>query len=105
MNGAAPRVSVLEGRLETVLETVLNTVAAARTVPDEILLGELRRELAGLHVSLCRADDVAARVPSAAANDACRLYYVASGDHCLNLTSEPAAASGLLVARLDEDEE
>lgn len=105
MSGAARCASGREGTLEATLETVLNAVAAARKVPDEVLLGELRRELAGLHVSLCRADDVPLRVPSVAANDACRLYYVASGEHCLSLTGDPAAASGLLVARLDEDEE
>ena len=92
-------------RLEEVIERALEKVAAARSVPDEILLGDLRKDFAGLHVSLCRADDIPARVPSAAANDACRLYYVASSDHCLSLTGDPAAASGLLVALLDQDEE
>ena len=101
MNGAASLESVLEGALGRVLDRV----AAARKVADAVLLEELRRDLAGLHVSLCRADDVPARVPSAAGNDACRLYYVASGEHCLSLTGDPAAASGLLVALLDEDEQ
>ena len=105
MSGAARHASGLEATLEMTLERVLRTVAAARKVPDEVLLGELRREFAGLHVSLCRADDVPARVPSVAANEACRLYYVASGEHCLSLTGDAAAASGLLVALLDEDEE
>ncbi len=105
MSGVAHPASALEATRKRVLETVLSRVVAARQVPDEVLLGELRREFAGLHVSLCRADDVPTRVPSAAANDACRLYYVASDEHCLSLTGDAAAASGLLVALLDEDEE
>ena len=105
MSGAARPANGLEATLETTLERVLGRVAAARKVPDEVLLGELRRDFAGLHVSLCRADDVPIRVPSVAANDACRLYYVASGEHCLSLTGDATAASGLLVALLDENEE
>jgi hypothetical protein len=91
--------------LDEAIERVLDKVAAARNVPDEMLLGDLRKDFPGLHVSLCREDDVPARVPSAAGNDACCLYYVASSDHCLSLTGDPAAASGLLVALLDQDEE
>ena len=105
MSAPARPASALEATRNEILETVLSRVAAVRKLPNEVLLGELRREFAGLHVSLCRADDVPARVPSVAANEACRLYYVASGEHCLSLTGDAAAASGLLVALLDEDEE
>ena len=87
------------------LERVLDKVASLAALPDETLLGRLRQDFDGVHFSLCRADDVPARVPCAAANAACRLYGVASGGHCLGLTDDAAVASGLLVAVLDQDEE
>ena len=87
------------------LERVLATLAALAAQPDETVLGRLRQDFDGVHFSLCRDDDVPARVACAAANAVCRLYYVASGEHCLSLTGDAAAASGLLVAWLTEDEE
>ena len=87
------------------LERVLDKVASLAAAPDETVLGRLRQDFDGLHFSLCRDDDVPARVACAAANSACRLYYVACGGHCLSLTGDSATASGLLVAWLDQDEE
>jgi hypothetical protein len=44
------------------------------------------------------------RLAAVAENSCCRLYYVDSSDHCLRLTSDAAAASGLVVALIDLDE-
>ena len=87
------------------LADVLDRVAALPGLPDELLLGRLRESFEGLHLSLCRDDDVPPRLPSAAENECCRLYYVTQGGHCLSLTSDAAAASGLVVALIYEDGE
>ena len=86
------------------LANVLDRVAAQPGLPDELLLAGLRESFAGLHLSLCRDDDVPPLLGWAAENAYCRLYYVTRGDHCLSLTSDAAAASGLVIALLDEDE-
>lgn len=84
------------------LTSVLERVAAMPQVADEHLLGCLRESFAGLHLSLCRDDDVPPRLGCAAENAYCRLYYVTRGEHCLSLTSDAGAASGLVVALIDE---
>ncbi len=40
-------------------------------------------------------------MPPALGNARCRLYYLDAGEHCVKLTRDAAAASGLVVALLD----
>lgn len=72
---------------------------------DDALLASLRAQFGGLHFSLCADDDVPERLSPAASNARYRLYYVDSAGHCLQLTNDADAASGLLVAWIEAEEQ
>ena len=82
----------------TLVKEVLDHVAAAACLQEEPLLASLRERFEEIHVSVCRDDDMPSRIPFAAENALCRVYYVSSGDHCLSLTSDAGSATGLVVA-------
>lgn len=88
----------------TLLDGVLDHVAINAGKPDEVLLRQLRETFSGAHFSVCRDDDMPRRLPFAAENSVCRLYYVSSGEHCLSLTTQAESATGLVVALVDQDE-
>jgi hypothetical protein len=88
---------------QALLVSVLDQVAKLADRPENELLTDLRSAFAGIHLSVCRDDDMPARLKPAAGNDFCRLYYVQSGGHCLQLTDHAEAASGLVVALTDQD--
>lgn len=70
----------------------------------ESLLAALRAAFPGTTISLCGEDDVPPRLAPAAENGVCRLYYVDAGDHCLRLTTDAEAASGIVVALCGKDD-
>lgn len=70
----------------------------AQSVPDAELVGNLRRLLAGLSVTRCEAADFADEAPFRAFRHA-SLYLVDGREHCWRLTSDPEAATGIVVAR------
>lgn len=86
------------------LDGVLGHIAVNADTPDDILLRQLRETFSGVHFSVCRDDDMPSRMPFAAENLVCRLYYVTSGEHCLSLTTDSESATGLVVALVDQDE-
>ncbi len=86
------------------LEQVLAKVAGAASTVHELLAQELRTSFPGRHLSVCSEDDIPPRLQPAGENDLCLIYYVASGEHCLSLTSDAAAATGLVVALRGEDD-
>jgi hypothetical protein len=63
----------------------------------------LRERFPQAHFSLAFDDDVPSRIAPLGGGEGFRLYGIASGAHCLSLTSDAESASGLLVALLDED--
>lgn len=85
------------------LTAVLARVGAAAAT-HEALAQALRAAFPGRHISVCDEDDIPPRLKPAAENAACQIYYVASGEHCLSLTSDPAAATGIVVALRGEDD-
>lgn len=85
------------------LATVLAHAAARAALPHEALAQDLRGTFPGRHISVCGEDDVPPRLTPAAENDACLIYYVTTGDHCLSLTNDAAAATGLVVALCDTE--
>jgi len=89
---------------ESLLPDILDRVAANSRLPDEELARLLRGSYEGVHFSVCRDDDMPPRVPFAVENAVCRLYFVKSGDHCVSLTTDASAATGLVVALVDQDE-
>lgn len=85
------------------LDDVLARVAVAPGPTFEALAQTLRAAFPGRHISVCGEDDVPPRLAPAAENAACLIYYVATGDHCLSLTNDAAAATGIVVALRDDD--
>lgn len=86
------------------LDRVIDQVAELADRSADELVTELRARFPGVHFSVCSDDDVPARLSAAAGNDFFRLYYVQSDGHCLQLSSDADAASGLVVALIDQDE-
>ena len=62
---------------------------------------QLRTAFPGVHITVCSEDDVPPRLPPAAENAACCLYYVDANEHCLKLTTDADAATGVAVALRD----
>ncbi|KAF0166432.1 MAG: hypothetical protein FD157_380 [Rhodocyclaceae bacterium] len=84
------------------LASVADSVAEASPfIADIDLQHLLRAEYDGLRVVVCNDDDVPVNMPPALGNARCRLYYLDAGEHCVKLTRDASAASGLVVALLD----
>jgi hypothetical protein len=83
------------------LERVMQAVVPPLAYDD--LLQRLRASFPEVHLSVCGEDDVPMRLPPAAENENCLLYYVNAGGHCLTLTSDADAATGLVVALRGDD--
>jgi hypothetical protein len=88
------------------LDDVLAQVArqAGPTLLDQELAIELRSAFPGVHFTVCGDDDIPPRLAAAAGNDFCQLYYVGGGEHCLALTTDAEAATGIVVAMRGDDE-
>lgn len=80
------------------LALVADYVAAANPrLADIELQTRLRSEFDGLRVVVCSDDDVPPNMPAAHESARCHLYYLDAGEHCVRLTREAQAASGLVV--------
>jgi hypothetical protein len=87
-----------------VLERLAASVAAADPrLADIELQRRLRAEFDGLRVVVCSDDDVPPNMPAALDSARCRLYYLDAGEHCVKLTTDAGAASGLVVGLLGAD--
>jgi hypothetical protein len=84
------------------LERVLGAVSPRLTFDD--LARQLRADFPGIHVTVCCEDDVPPRLTPAAENEHCYLYYVDASEHCLKLTTDAEAATGVAVALRSEDD-
>ena len=87
------------------MANVMDTVAQHATDLGDALVTRLRKAFPGVHFSVCSDDDMPPRLAPVAGNSFCRLYYVDSANHCLRLTSDADAATGLVVALRDWDDE
>lgn len=96
--------AMLTGIAPDFLDQVLAQVASAPSCIHEALAQNLRAAFPGRHLSVCNDDDIPPRLKPAAENTACLIYYVASGAHCLSLTDDAAAATGIVVALRGEDD-
>lgn len=81
------------------------TAAADPRLADIDLQKRLRSEFDGLRIVVCNDDDVPPRAKAAYGNARCRIYYLDAGEHCVRLTGEAEAASGLLVGLVGDDGE
>lgn len=84
------------------LTSVMNQVASRAHADGATLVGHLRGSFPGLHFTVCGEDDIPVRMRAAAGNEVCSLYYVNAGEHCLSLTDDAEAATGLVVALCDD---
>lgn len=92
----------------TLLDAVLASVEPGARISageaDDVLVNELRAAYPTAHFSVCSDDDVPGRMPCAAENAVCRIYYLTSAGHCISFAADAENASGLLVARIDREE-
>lgn len=86
------------------LTQVLEQVASRFNEPEEALVSYLRQSYPGTIFSVCSDNDMPPRMHAVAGNSFCRLYYIDSGEHCLSLTNDAEAATGLVVALRDWDD-
>ncbi|HEX8989842.1 MAG TPA: DUF6129 family protein [Rhodocyclaceae bacterium] len=85
----------------SLLDRVAQGVHPALAFDD--LAQRLRAAFPDVHITVCSEDDVPPRLPPAAENERCALYYVDASEHCLKLTSDAEAASGIVVALRCDD--
>lgn len=83
------------------LGRIMAGVVPSLTFDD--LTRRLRAAFPGIHITVCGEDDVPPRLPPAAENDCCGLYYVDASEHCLKLTADASAATGVVVALRSDD--
>ncbi len=89
---------------ESLMSRVMSMVSSRANDLGDVLVTHLRKSFPGVHFSICSEDDMPPRMAPAAANAYCRLFYVDSADHCLRLTTDADAATGLVVAMRDWDD-
>lgn len=86
----------------SLLEAVLGGVSPRLTFDEQAR--RLRAAFPGVHVTVCGEDDIPPRLPAAAENELCYLYYVDASEHCLKLTTDADTASGVAVAMRSDDD-
>jgi hypothetical protein len=90
-----------------VIETALLDRVMAAVSPAlgyDALAQQLRASFPGVHITVCSEDDIPPRLPPAAEGPNCLLYYVDANEHCLKLTTDTEAATGIVVALRDDDD-
>ncbi len=81
----------------------LVAVGAATLVDPR--LASIRQRFPDLHFSECGADDVSPNYQPALGVDGYDLYLIAGAPgHCLALTSDPAVATGVLIAARGDEQ-
>lgn len=86
----------------SLLEAVLGGVSPRLTFDEQAR--RLRAAFPGVHVTVCGEDDIPPRLPAAAENELCYLYYVDASEHCLKLTTDADTATGVAVAMRSDDD-
>jgi len=82
-------------RIEQILR-VLNTDGLS-----ERTLARLRRDFCDMHFTLCDDDDMGTARPVQSL-PGCNIYLVDGRDHCLRITTDPAAATGVVLAAVED---
>jgi len=58
----------------------------------------VRKSFPGLSLTRCDASDMSSEVPVFETSDFC-VYLIDTSEHCVRITGDPAAATGLIVAQ------
>jgi hypothetical protein len=85
---------------EQCLRAIGDVLASAGA--DAAAVAELRRRFPALSVTRCDAHDVADETPFRTFQR-CNLYLLDGRDHCFRITSDPAAATGLVLSSTGAD--
>ncbi|RKT43218.1 DUF6129 family protein [Thiocapsa rosea] len=88
---------IAEERLDQITEVVRRAGLNAETI------GALREAFADIHFTHCSDDDIGVSKPVRAA-DGFNLYLVDGREHCLVLTDDPANATGVVLAEVEEED-
>jgi len=85
-----------------------NTLAAVAARATELDLSDasiahLRREWPGIHFTFCGEDDVPARMNPVLEGPGFNLYLVSNAEHCVAFTSQLEAATGIVLATVDQE--
>ena len=80
------------------LDQVLERLSAETSLAHDAVAQSLRLAFPGTHISVCSEDDISPRLTPVAENAAGQIFLVARGEHCLSLTNDAAAATGIVVA-------
>lgn len=75
---------------------------AAELDLSEASVGHLRREWPGVHFTFCGEEDVPARLNPVLEGQGFNLYLVNNADHCVAFTNQLEAATGIVLAWVDE---
>jgi hypothetical protein len=86
---------------EAQLHAVSDRIAAAYL--DDALITQLRAEFAPLHFTYCYDDDISDRTP-VIATEKFNLYLIDGREHCLKMTNDYEAATGIVVAEIIADD-
>ncbi len=65
-------------------------------------VGALREAFTDMHLTYCMDDDIGVREPVRRA-DGFNVYLVDGRGHCMQFTKDTEAATGLVLAEVDED--
>ncbi len=72
--------------------------------PGEATVAALRGTFPDLHFTACSEDDVPARLTPVAQGPGYALHLVSGATHCVNFTTQPEAATGLVLASVEESD-
>ncbi|MDP3010010.1 MAG: DUF6129 family protein [Methylococcales bacterium] len=86
---------------EAQLQAVTERISSAYL--DDALITQLRAEFAPLHFTYCYDDDISGRTP-AIETDTFNLYLIDGREHCLKMTDDYEAATGIVVAEVIADD-
>ena len=86
---------------EMQLKAVAKRIASAYL--DDALITQLRAEFAPLHFTYCYDDDISDRTP-VIETEQFNLYLIDGREHCLKMTNDYEAATGIVVAEVIADD-
>lgn len=86
---------------EAQLQTVADRIASAYL--DDALIACMRAEFAPLHFTYCYDDDISDRTP-VIETEQFNLYLIDGREHCLKMTNDYEAATGIVVAEVIADD-
>ena len=86
---------------EMQLKAVAKRIASAYL--DDALITQLRAEFAPLHFTYCYDDDISDRTP-VVETEQFNLYLIDGREHCLKMTNDYEAATGIVVAEVIADD-